>query len=1223
MLRGRGRRDLPGGWFKGEFAVSAVFILTWALPARAQQGPEGLDLLANGGFEQVQDGQLVGWSVEDGGLTTLSDERAHTGRRALKIADPSEQDGSSAVSERKPVRPGRKYAVRLWSYLAQGKPGLGVYLRFWDAEGNELAEARERSLHSATMREGVWVPTFFVVTPPPQAREVAVWLHTFSTAVLTCYVDDVSLLEAKHSFEELEQWGGGTLEERMVKEGRYSVRWAHAESTYLGCSFDPPADWSKFNALSFWLYSEKATGSAFMLIISSENPEVEGMDYYAFRIVLDWTGWRKFLLPFRELSVARQPLGWHHIDRVYFTASGWGNEPNPEVIVYMDGFETTQIAERGPRLTDEEFFAALDLDRPELRAVRAAVAAANWPAARRELAKHLRTRRRPRWFFDWRDHPFRGVQVPTEDRAPEQWDYFSRYLTLDWEGWKHFRLKKEDFSPRAFVEGEGWKEKKPIGWHWIRYLAFNAKGWGLTPDPEVVLYFDDVRLVGREKSVTISDFEEEPLRWEGLERSAEQAKRGQFSGKWADQVTTGGIRCWNIPHDWTEFEALEFWAYCTKATGSRIILVLDSDVPKTFKEADDLLQLKFGYGFAGAGRFEIQFKDRIDWTANPTKGEARTHLWNEALNRHFHFRTLAEAYWQSGLEKYAAGLVAQWLDWIESNPPPLLSSGNRVPWPYGCYAWQTLTTGIRLESTWPNALYRCLGSPAFTDEALVMILKSICEQARHLVRWPTGGNWLTEESMGLFTAGMLFPEFKEAKQWRQTALERLYRQLDEEVYPDGMEYELAAGYNNWVVSNLSRILDLAELNDLQAELPPDYLAKLEKMYNYLLYASMPNRAIPGLNDAGNADVKSLLRRGYELFPQREDFLYVATDGKRGQVPRQTSYAFPYSGHYVMRSGWGAKAVYLLFDSGPFGYGHQHEDKLHFVLYAYGKQHLLDPGNYSYDASKWRRYVLTTPGHNTVMVDGQGQNRRAKRETYIWPKPWDKPVPPGNDTRWESTEEYDYAVGTYRDGYGPNNDQSVTHTRRILFVKPEYFLLLDTLTATDEKTHRYESLFHLDTAEARVDEGSLSVRTKNAEASNLLIVPLAGEGLQVRLVSGQEEPVQGWANHPWRAVPTAIYTKEGQGVTRLLHVLYPLRPGQAEVVASVEPLPLRGADGTPAEGLAAKITFTDGRVHYFAQSDVPGREVRFGEFTTRGEVMLVRTGADGKVNSVLQIVGASP
>jgi len=135
----------------------------------------------------------------------------------------------------------------------------------------------------------------------------------------------------------------------------------------------------------------------------------------------------------------------------------------------------------------------------------------------------------------------------------------------------------------------------------------------------------------------------------------------------------------------------------------------------------------------------------------------------------------------------------------------------------------------------------------------------------------------------------------------------------------------------------------------------------------------------------------------------------------------------------MRSGWDADATYLLHDVAPFGYGHQHEDKLHFVLWAHGRQLVLDPGNFSYDRSRWRRYVLATYGHNTVMVDGQGQNRRAKRETYFWPRPWSTPSPAGSDARWFSTAECDYSSGVYSDGYGPKNEVDVRHTRQIIYL----------------------------------------------------------------------------------------------------------------------------------------------------------------------------------------------
>lgn len=854
-------------------------------------------------------------------------------------------------------------------------------------------------------------------------------------------------------------------------------------------------------------------------------------------------------------------------------------------------------------LTDEEFFQLLDLDNPSLSAVREAVERGDYEGAKRALADHIRNRRWPRWFFDWRDHPFLKEKPPVKgEHNPGVWDYFSTFVKVDWQGWKLLKFRKGDFSPRAYVEGKGWQTKKPIGWHWIRCILLSMRGWGLRPDPGTVLYFDSIRLVRKDGSaVVIGDFEDEASsrRWGGLERTDEVARDGRFSGRWRP-IKSPSVRCWNIPHDWTEFEALEMWVYSERPTGARFVLVLDSDMPR-YERAEEYVKKRFEWFGAS-----IEFKDKIDWYANPTKGPERTHCWNENLNRHFHFRDLSRAYWETGDERFAEALVEQWLDWIRSCPRPLLSSGNRGP---AC-TWQTLTTGIRLESTWPEAFYRVLGSKAMTDSAIVTIMKSIYEQAEHLVRWPSGGNWLTEESIGLYTAGMLFPEFRRAKEWRRIAIERLYRQVDEEVYPDGMEYELAPGYNCWVLRNYLNLLERAELNGLEGEIPPDFKSKLEKMFNYLLYASTPQRQLPGLNDSHPVDVRGLLLAGYELFPHREDFLFVATDGREGRPPEETSHAFPYSGHYIMRSGWERDALYLLFDSGPFGAGHQHEDKLHFVLHAYGRRLVLDAGNYKYDRSKWRRYIVSTAAHNTVMVDGHGQNRWRKRETYIWPKPWDKPIPPGNDTVWRSGPDLDYVKGTYRDGYGPKGEIKVVHERHVLFVKPaKFFVILDVLTPEDEKAHLYEALFHLDAEGAEVLDGG-AVRTTNEGSANLWILPLPVEGLSVRIVKGEEDPVQGWANHPWRPVPTAIYSVKGEGTRKMLFVLFPLPPGRDEPpVKYVKPLTVESG-----KGMAAEFVLSCGWRFVLLHNDEPGKPLRAGGIEVRSELALIGIGPDRSVRA---------
>ena len=833
-------------------------------------------------------------------------------------------------------------------------------------------------------------------------------------------------------------WKGGTLDETVRKVWPQSVCWRHGKNSGLGCSFATPQDWSKFAAIAFWLHSEKATGSRFVIIFPSENPKTEGSDYYSCQITLDWTGWKRFVLPFKELGVAREPIGWNHIEGIRLTASGYDNTPDPAAVVRLDGVELLTTAPGGQWVTDTELLESLDLDLPAMAAVKESFKTGNIAAAKAALAKYLRDRTASHWLFDWRQPAF------------------------------------HDSKNRA----------------------------------------------------------------------------------------------------------------------------------RSFAAAEKILLHKFDYPKGPGQKGTLDFGAKIDWTANPTEGEARTHLWNESINRHFHFRTLADAYWETGQDKYAKEIADEILDWTASNPAPLFVSGNGMP--NGCEAWQTLTTGIRLADTWPHALYRCLGSPAFSDDAIFAMFKAVYEQARHLVRWPSRGNWLTAESSGLFTAGALFPEFRQAHEWRRIALERLYKQLDDEVYPDGMEYELAAGYNCWVVREFADILELADLNGLRGEVPADYLAKMEKMFNYLLYASMPNGAIPGLNDSGNADIRKELATAFKLFPQRQDFEFVATGGKSGRAPAETSHAFPYTGHYVMRSGWDKNATFLLFDAGPFGFGHQHEDKLHFVLWSHGRQLVLDPGNFAYDRSRWRRYVLSTAGHNTVMVDGENQHRLGKKETYFWPRPWttagntgENPGPPTNDARWFSTPETDYAVGSYADGYGPKNAIAVTHQRRIVFVKSDrIFVVMDTLTPRDDREHRYEALFHLDAANAAVDESTRTVRTDNTDA-NVAIVPLAGDGLAVRIVKGKEdEPVQGWSGGPWRAIPTAIYEKSGKGVVRFFFVLAPAAKGAPPSVRCVEKI--AGSDA----GLAARIAFADGRSLEVSPSGAG--------------VTLVRKNTDGQQNGVTRI-----
>jgi len=565
------------------------------------------------------------------------------------------------------------------------------------------------------------------------------------------------------------------------------------------------------------------------------------------------------------------------------------------------------------------------------------------------------------------------------------------------------------------------------------------------------------------------------------------------------------------------------------------------------------------------------FGPAIDWhydkTAEPGGKYAPNNEWTWQLNRHPEWLALSRAYRDNWDEKYAKEFVAQMTGWARDCPMP--DDAGNVP----RSAWRTIETGIRASLIWPELWYRFVPSPSMTDEALLTFLKAYIDHARHLMAWHTSGNWLAMEGNGLFHVGVLFPEFKAAKAWRDTAEKWIYAELDNQVYADGVQIELASGYHHVSLGNFLGLYEIARLNSLP--LPADFLKRLEKMYDFDVYGAMPDRRLPGVQDGGYMDVRGALREAAGLFPDRQDFRWYASDGKEGRPPAETSHAFPYAGYYVMRSGWEADARWLWFDGGPFGYGHQHEDKLQIIVAAYGKRFLVDPGTFAYERSKWRSYFIDSPSHNVVLVDGQPQRRRGQpRDSYVVRQPLPH--------LWVSEPAFDYAEATFDEDFGGAVKRNVTHTRAVLFIKPagsagvparlpasDFWVILDTLTAKDGKEHTYDALFHFD---ARVKPDGLRLVTQDAGEANLTVAARPDPGVSLKVIEGQEDPVQGWLpgrRSSVRPAPVGIYTTRA-ATTNLLYVLAPAPKGASDPLKSIEPL-----DNDPA---AARLTFTDGRIY---------------------------------------------
>ena len=568
------------------------------------------------------------------------------------------------------------------------------------------------------------------------------------------------------------------------------------------------------------------------------------------------------------------------------------------------------------------------------------------------------------------------------------------------------------------------------------------------------------------------------------------------------------------------------------------------------------------FTFVGCDPFQLDRE--IQWNEDPFNYEQ----WAIALNRHTHWRNLGATYAGTGDEKYAREFVAQLRSWIDAMPVCIGKHFVQGPYSVAGRNPLSLDAGIRMGQTWFPAFYYFLHSPSFGDEDLLAMLQSFRQHAEYLMNprhFRSGSNWGAMESNGLLHIGCYLPEFRDAATWRKTAIDRLHAELDRQVYPDGAQKELTPGYHGVTLGNVLGAIQVAE--HCNVALPDNFIAKLEWMFDYYVRIRKPDGTTPALNDSGSHSIRGQMVRGLALFPERKDFAYFAANGKSGNVPDYTSTRLDYAGWHIMRSGWDKNACYMLLDAGPFGTGHQHEDKLSIIVHAFGRTLISEGGRYSYDESKWREYSLLTPSHNTVMVDGLPQRHRSVRASWESKKPV--------DNVWQTNDLVDYASASYTLGYGRSENIPVEHHREVLFIKPRLWLVVDRLHAKDKKQHSYESLFHLNADEAEADSVTGVVVTSNPTGANVALIPIDMGDWQVDIVKGQEKPtVQGWLttnrHNVLRPVPTAVYRCRKASNATIAYLIAPLRQGEALPV--LEPIPV--ADEAKPTDLAFRVTLPD-------------------------------------------------
>lgn len=532
-------------------------------------------------------------------------------------------------------------------------------------------------------------------------------------------------------------------------------------------------------------------------------------------------------------------------------------------------------------------------------------------------------------------------------------------------------------------------------------------------------------------------------------------------------------------------------------------------------KADTLLQNIFTF-YMQTDKVPRDAMGHLDWKYH---GPADDIEWAWALNRHYYINELLDAFLKTGNSAYATKIDTDLRDWIISSLPyPGIKSNTEL--------WRGLEVSFRVKA-WVRIFYGLMNCPELSAATRLLILSSIPEHAHYLKNFHSQGNWLTMEMSGLATASAGWPEFENSPSWIGYAKATMTESLKKQVYPDGVQTELTSHYHQVALNNFSLFMNICK--EAKIPLPEFYNSAMEKMWNYIAYTMRPD-GYGLLNNDADLDYNRVKIVAAASEYSRKDWLYIASNGEKGIRPKgQASAFFPWAGHLIMRSGFEPNAQWAFFDMGPWGTGHQHNDKLHLSISAYGRDLLVDAGRFAYRgdvAKKFRDYATGSFGHNVILIDGNGQEAGPELNTQAI----------SND-HFKIADKFDFASGSF-DRF-KNIEGESKHLRAVFYVRGKFWVVVDRIST--DRPRKIEVLWHWH-PDCKVSIQDNNIVASQNKSGNLQIIPLGSSSWSVSLVKGQEKPkIQGWYSREYNEFKpntASIYSTEIKNSTTFVWVLYP-------------------------------------------------------------------------------------
>ncbi|MCX5661766.1 MAG: alginate lyase family protein [Planctomycetota bacterium] len=505
-------------------------------------------------------------------------------------------------------------------------------------------------------------------------------------------------------------------------------------------------------------------------------------------------------------------------------------------------------------------------------------------------------------------------------------------------------------------------------------------------------------------------------------------------------------------------------------------------------KADGLLA---GHLWDGYSVYEIP-PSGIDWRKAPLT----------CLTRFPIFPTLLDAAHHTRNAKYPRFIVDHTFDYMKNFPMAEFVgkgsfgfNGNNtvsLPWHWSMMPKRVeeLSRAVPLLRTFPEV----------TDDELLAILHRLYQETIYcrlaMKRWidkrHNGGK---SYIVAVTHAGKLLEDFNVTDEWGAYCATSLAQYITTGFYPDGQCVEMATSYSGNACYSVQELASLLTSHEgIKAARP-----RLAAMVDWSIGLSLPTGKLPSFGDLSARHVSGTI---YQPLLGWLDVPYAKTILTRtpGPLPPSTDWPAPgkdsWCGYYVMRSDWTPEALYLCLSAGPWGTsGHEHGDKLSFVVTAHGQDFIIDPTSTSYRNNEPDAFVSVQAAsflHNTVTIDGVDEFINGPTEAKA---PLKNP--------WEHGPHHTFVEGSY--SFAPA--KPVSWKRRIVFADKAYWLVQDVLTGTQESA-AVEQNFQFEMGVEIEFDGARTI-AKAPNGARLLIVPLDEKALKPAMSLGDEQPHTTW------------------------------------------------------------------------------------------------------------------